>query len=144
MRTIDQVNSARIARGWTWKRLAEATGIAQSRYSKWFKRNQGEPSATQIRDIARALGRHPSELIGETSAVPAGGDWRGELYNAIGDAVIRLGSAAKRLERAATALERRVHAEAEGGGRAQPPGPAKASASELPAPAIIETRRPTR
>jgi transcriptional regulator with XRE-family HTH domain len=108
-RLMALISQAMRVRGLTkWRELAERTpNIDASRYTKWKgTRNNppaGEPSASQLQEIARALDMTVSELIGETKTpTPQLGDWKVGVYEALSTltaSTSRLVMLAERLER---------------------------------------------
>lgn len=58
---IFKIKELRIAKGWTQRQLAEASGVSKSQIDR-IERNESKPSFETIRDIAHALGATLDEI----------------------------------------------------------------------------------
>ena len=72
MKVVDRALALAAQRGWRQSQFARMLGLADSRFSKW-KAGEGEPNATQVRDIARVL-RVSADVILAEGDLPAIGE----------------------------------------------------------------------
>jgi transcriptional regulator with XRE-family HTH domain len=100
METIELIEKAIEARGWSWADLSRATGIRKARFSLW-KKPQGEPSFSEVIAICDALDFSLDELrrLDDQPAPPARTEEAKILLDTVfgGDNPIGLTEALRRL-----------------------------------------------